>query len=103
MVFSARNLVFVACVTFSVVFFIILCSYINFIQFVMPPFLGPFFSWFVASLVVCGARYFGLVFNLYFSFILCVLCCFCKHMLFPISCSLLLFNPYQLLVIFSFL
>ena len=62
-------------------FFCIFCSYINFIQFVMPPFLGPFFSWFVASLVLCGARYFGLVFNLYFSFVLCVLCFFCKHAL----------------------
>ena len=47
----------------------------------MPPFLGPFFSWFVASLVLCGARYFGLVFNLCFWFILCVLCFFCKHAL----------------------
>ena len=64
MLFFAGNLVFVACVIFSLVFFGIFCSYINFIQFVMPPFLGPFFSWFVASLVLCGARYFGLVFNL---------------------------------------
>ena len=81
MLFFAGNLVFVACVIFSLVFFGIFCSYINFIQFVMPPFLRPFFSWFVASLVLCGARYFGLVFNLYFSFILCVLCFFCKHAL----------------------
>ena len=42
MLFFAGNLVFVACVIFSLVF-LASFAHINFIQFVMPPFLGPFF------------------------------------------------------------
>ena len=80
----------------------IVCSYINFIQFVMPPFLGPFFHGLLLlqSCVrhVILVLYLTYTFHLYFAF-----CVFSVSMLFRISCSLLLFNPYQLLVIFSFL
>ena len=83
-------------------FFCIFCSYINFIQFVMPPFLGPFFRGLLLlqSCVrhVILVLYLTYTFDLYFAF-----CVFSVSMLFRISCSLLLFNPYQLLVIFSFL
>ena len=80
MVFSAPNLVFVGCVAFSLLFRIF-CSYINFIQVVVLPFLGPFFHGMLLLQSMCAAHYFGLVFNLYFSFILWRPRLFCKHAL----------------------
>ena len=65
------------------------------------PLFRTIFSWFVASLVLCDVMlvlYLTYTFHLYFAF-----CVFSVSMLFRISCSLLVFHPYELLVIFSFL
>ena len=101
MVISAPNLVFVACIAFSLVSRHLLLLYKVYSVLLCSPFLVRFL-WYVASLVVCAARHFGLVFHLHLSFILCRPCFFCKHGLSNIH-SLLLFNSYLLLVIFSFL
>ena len=49
-------------VSLSVYFFGIFCSYLNVIQVVVLPFLGPFFSWYVASSVhVCGTLFWSFI------------------------------------------
>ena len=73
MVFSAPNLLFVVCVTFSLVFGIF-CSYL----FRMS--LLPFVNVFHGVLLLfssCAARHFGLVFHIFY--ILCGPCFFCMR------------------------
>ena len=80
MVFSAPNLVFVACVAFSLVFGIF-CSYLFSIS-ILP--FGTFFSWCVASFVlVCGASFWSSISHfLYFAVRVFL------RVLLAISCSL---------------
>ena len=73
MVFSAPNLVFVMCVTFSLVFGIS-CSYL-FSMSLLP--FGIVFHGVLLLLSSCAARHFGLVFHIFYTlrsvFFLCVL------------------------------
>ena len=63
MVFSAPNLVFVVCVTFSLVFGIF-CSYLFSMSFL--PF-GIVFHGVLLLLSSCAARHFGLVFHIFYT------------------------------------
>ena len=68
-----------------------------------PPPFQTFFDCVLLLQVLWAAHHFGLLFHLYFSFILCGPCFFFESVLFRISCSLLLFNPDLLLITFSYL
>ena len=73
MVFSAPNLVFVVCVTLSLVFGIF-CSYL-FSMSLLP--FGIVFHGVLLLLSSCAARHFGLVFHIFY--ILCGPSFFCMH------------------------
>ena len=98
MVFSALNLVFVACVAFSLNFWHF-CSYLCNMSF--PPFSDRFFmvcySFSPCMRHVILVLYFTYSFQLYF-----MVCVFSVSIVFRISCSLSLCNPLLLLIIFSF-
>ena len=95
MVFSAPNLVFVLCVTFSLVFGIF-CSYL-FSMSLLP--FGIVFHGVLLLLSSCGARHFGLVFHIFYTLRVRV---FSACVLLRISCSLSRFYSRLLLLTFSF-
>ena len=100
MIFSAPNLVFVGCVAFSLLFSHLLLLYKFYSGCCAPLFrtvffmVCCFFSPFVRHIIL--VLYLAYTFHLYFG-----VCVFSLSMLFPISCSFLLFNPYQLLYFLS--
>ena len=87
-------------VSLSVQFLGIVCSYINFIQYIRSAYFGPFLYGMLLFQSLLAARHFGLVFHLYFSFILSGPC-FSLSILVGICCSLLLFKSHSLLIIYS--
>ena len=99
-VFSSPNLVFVACVSFSLVFWRLLLLY-QFYSVCRSPFFRIIFLGVLLLQSLCAACQFGLVLHFYFSFILYGPCFFCRHAFLNIL-QFALFNPHSLLIIFFF-
>ena len=104
MVFSAPNLVFVVCVTFSLVFGIF-CSYLFSMSFL--PF-GIVFHGVLLLLSSCAARHFGLAFHIFYtlrSVFFLYACSFAYPVVCRVFCSrllLLTFSFPQLVPVFGY-
>ena len=95
MVFSAPNLVFVVCVTFSLVFGIF-CSYL-FSMSLLP--FGIVFHGVLLLLSSCAARHFGLVFHIFYT-LRSVFFLYACSFAYPVVCRV--FYSRSLLLTFSF-